>query len=189
MFPGSQTRALFQGESNLPVHPIDLNALPHSRFPLEEGHILSAGGDALPIPLKHSERIWSVCGGHLLSINFPPRNEIGRDIMPTYRCKNPPIETPSWSTLVWFMINFASCFRIGKAHGWGTFPKCRCALRYCLVVGPLFWECPHPRALPYYTKLPALLPYTQNPFHFQFHRIKILSLWNGKVLWFRLLNQ
>jgi hypothetical protein len=44
------------------------------------------------------------------------------------------------------MINFASCFTIGKAHGWGTFPKCRSGLGYHLILGPLFWECPHPRS-------------------------------------------
>jgi hypothetical protein len=39
---------------------------------------------------------------------------------------------------------------IGQAHGWGTFPKCGPRLSYCLIIlGPLFWECPHPRALPY----------------------------------------
>jgi hypothetical protein len=26
-------------------------------------------------------------------------------------------------------------------------------MTYCLVLGPLFWECPHPKALPY-TKCP-----------------------------------
>jgi hypothetical protein len=41
------------------------------------------------------------------------------------------------------MINFASCFTIGKALGWGTFLKC--GVKHCLVLGPLFWECPHPR--------------------------------------------
>jgi len=40
-----------------------------------------------------------------------------------------------------------------EAHGWGTFPKCKAKLGYCLILGPLFWECPHPRALPY-TKFP-----------------------------------
>jgi hypothetical protein len=44
LFPGSETRAMFQGESNLPAHPIDFNALPHSRFPLEGR--------------SHSERWW-----------------------------------------------------------------------------------------------------------------------------------
>jgi len=28
---------------------------------------------------------------------------------------------------VWFMINFALRSMIGKAHGWGTFPKCEAA--------------------------------------------------------------
>ncbi len=53
------------------------------------------------------------------------------------------------------MINVASCLTIGKAHGLGaaTFPKCRVGLGYCLTLGPLIWECPHPRALPYTYKL------------------------------------
>jgi hypothetical protein len=39
------------------------------------------------------------------------------------------------------MINFASCFTIGKAHGWGTFSKCEARLGYHLVLGPLLSEC------------------------------------------------
>ncbi len=46
---------------------------------------------------KHLEKICSVCGGHLISMNFLPRNcgdivpthKGCRDIMPTYMCKNP----------------------------------------------------------------------------------------------------
>jgi hypothetical protein len=45
------------------------------------------------------------------------------------------------------MINFVSCFKI--SHGWGTFPKCGAWLNYHLILGPLFWECPHSKALPY----------------------------------------
>jgi hypothetical protein len=37
----------------------------------------------------------------------------------------------------------------GKAYGWGTFPKCGAKLGYRLILGHLFWECSHPRALPY----------------------------------------
>jgi hypothetical protein len=48
------------------------------------------------------------------------------------RHKNPPhsfIHTPYDLHKVWFMvINFASYFRIGKAHGWGTFSKCKLRL-------------------------------------------------------------
>jgi hypothetical protein len=47
------------------------------------------------------------------------------------------------------MINFALCFPKGKAHGWWTFPKCRARLGYHLILGPLFCECPYPRALPF----------------------------------------
>jgi hypothetical protein len=37
----------------------------------------------------------------------------------------------------------------------GTFPKSRAGLGYhlLLVLGPLFWQCPHPGALPYTKKL------------------------------------
>jgi hypothetical protein len=42
---------------------------------------------------------------------------------------------------------------MGAANGWGTFPKeSGAGLSYCLILGPLFWECPYPRALPYTTK-------------------------------------
>jgi hypothetical protein len=51
------------------------------------------------------------------------------------------------------MINFVSCFIIGKVHGWGTFSKCEAGLGTCLVLGSLFREKPHPRALSY-TKIP-----------------------------------
>jgi hypothetical protein len=40
------------------------------------------------------------------------------------------------------MINFASCFMIGKAHGWWTISKCKVRLSYRLVLGLLFWESP-----------------------------------------------
>jgi hypothetical protein len=49
---------------------------------------------------KHSQKICRACGGHLKSMNFTPRNwkgyyvwlliKGGREIMLTYRCKNPP---------------------------------------------------------------------------------------------------
>jgi hypothetical protein len=119
------------------------------------------------IPIKHSEKICSVCGGHLISINLPPRNWegyytyssrmggklcllIGVTTLPLLRSrhKNRPIHKPH-DLHRWFMINFASCFATGKAHRWETFPKCRAGLSYCLFLGPLFWECPHPQALPY----------------------------------------
>jgi hypothetical protein len=37
---------------------------------------------------------------------------------------------------------------MGKAHGCRTFPKCGAELNYHFILGPLFWECPHPGALP-----------------------------------------
>jgi hypothetical protein len=47
------------------------------------------------------------------------------------------------------MINFVSCFTLGKAHGWGTFLKRGAELAYHLVLGLLFWKCFHSRALSY----------------------------------------
>ncbi len=41
-----ERRALFQGHIGLPANSLDFTAVPHRRFPLQ-GHILSAGGDAL----------------------------------------------------------------------------------------------------------------------------------------------
>jgi hypothetical protein len=57
----------------------------------------------------------------------------------------------SWFMYVFkFMTRFTSCFMMGKAHGWGDLHKMWGAkLGYDLMVGPLFWGCPHPRALPY----------------------------------------
>jgi len=40
------------------------------------------------------------------------------------------------------MINFASFFTIGKAHGWGTFPKCGARLSYSLILAPYFEKAP-----------------------------------------------
>ncbi len=42
--------------------------------------------------------------------------KIGRDIMPTRQ---------GWEGNYAYLlkINFALCFMIGEAHGWGTFPK------------------------------------------------------------------
>jgi hypothetical protein len=64
----------------------------------------------------------------------------------------PPTPIPrDLPTQVWFMTKFALCFTIGKLHGWGTFPKYGAGLSYHLLLGPLFWECPH---------ILGLLPYT-----------------------------
>jgi hypothetical protein len=50
------------------------------------------------------------------------------------------------------MINFALCFTIGKPHGWGTFPTYGAGLSYHLLLGPLLWQCPHPRAFTLHNK-------------------------------------
>lgn len=52
-------------------------------------------------------------------------------------------------SLVLFSIMFIPCFRMGKAHGWGTFQKCGTMLDYCLILGPFdFWIAPHLEAYP-----------------------------------------
>jgi hypothetical protein len=38
---------------------------------------------------------------------------------------------------------------IAKAHGWEHSQKYWAKFGYRLVLGPFFWEGPHPRALPY----------------------------------------
>jgi hypothetical protein len=61
--------------------------------------------------------------------------------MPTYKCKNPPIHTPH-NRHRFGSRSFLPC-GIAKAHG------CWARFGYRLVLGPLFWEGPHPRALLY----------------------------------------
>lgn len=46
------------------------------------------------------------------------------------------------------MMTFTSCFVMGKAEGWGTFPNYLVRLNYQLVLGPLFGEWHHAWALP-----------------------------------------
>jgi hypothetical protein len=76
----------------------------------------------------------------LVGVRTLPLLRVGIRTLPLYAL---------WTTEVWFMINFASGFMIDKAHCWGTFPKCEARLNYCLFLGPLFCECPHPQALSY----------------------------------------
>jgi len=45
-------------------------------------------------------------------------------------------------------ITFPSYFAVGKGHVWGTFWNCGIRLSYRpIILGPLFWEWPHPGAL------------------------------------------
>jgi hypothetical protein len=86
----------------------------------------------------------------------------GREIMPTYRCKNPShywgvgIRTllhsyTLWCMEVWFMENFACTLTIGKAHGWKTFPRCEAKLGLSPHLWSLiyFGNALYLRALPY----------------------------------------
>ncbi len=113
------------------------------------------------------EKTCSVCGAHLIFMNFPPRNWEGnyayssrvggklclligvRTLPLLSRHKNPPIHRPLELHRFGSWYIFALCFTKGKAHGWWTFPKCGARLGYHLILGPLFCECPYPRALPY----------------------------------------
>jgi hypothetical protein len=65
------------------------------------------------------------------------------------RCKNRPPPMPHDLCMFSHMIRFALCLTMGKAHRWETFLKCEVELSYDLILGPLFWECPHPRPLSY----------------------------------------
>jgi len=73
----------------------------------------------------------------------------GKQNMISFRVKSFKVEIRTFPTLTpcslcmfMFMIMFTSCFRLGKAQSWGTFPKCEAKFNYCLILGPFFWECP-----------------------------------------------
>ncbi len=52
------------------------------------------------------------------------------------RSKNPPPPMHMYR----FTIAFTSCFMVGEAHRWGTYPKWGGGLNYHLILGPLSWE-------------------------------------------------
>jgi hypothetical protein len=62
--------------------------------------------------------------------------------------KKPAFIKPHDLHLSRFMITFTSFFTMGKVHKWGTFLECEAKLNYCLILGPLFWELPHPLTFP-----------------------------------------
>jgi hypothetical protein len=97
------------------------------------------------------EKISSVFGGHLKSINFSPRkwegyyaysSRVGGElclllIRPTIEEGVGIISLPQLRLVMCESLvhdEVALCFMIGKSHGWGTFPKCT-------------WLSPHPRLL------------------------------------------
>jgi hypothetical protein len=47
------------------------------------------------------------------------------------------------------MFMFRFMIALGKAKGWGTFLRGDVGLWLPPILGPLFWECLHPRALSY----------------------------------------
>jgi len=56
-----------------------------------------------------------------------------------------------------FMIAFVSSLTISKAQGCGTFSKLELGLNYCLVLGPLSWECPILRLYPTHRQMAGVL--------------------------------
>lgn len=48
-----------------------------------------------------------------------------------------------------YSLSFTSQFTMSKAHEGETFPKCRAALNYCLILHPLISRLSHPVALLY----------------------------------------
>jgi len=54
----------------------------------------------------------------------------------------------SWSPMFMFTISLASCFTMGKAHRWRTFPKCEVKFNYNLILSPLYKQFPHFGASP-----------------------------------------
>jgi hypothetical protein len=55
--------------------------------------------------------------------------------------------TPCDLWILMFTIKSISCFMMGKTHMWRTFLKWNAGLKDHLIIGPLFAECPHFRAL------------------------------------------
>jgi hypothetical protein len=111
--------------------------------------------------VKHLQKLPSVFGGHLLFANIPLRKEegshayslrvggkfylliSGRSVpLLRSRCTNPP--SPTSCDLHMFMITFASCFTMVKAHGWGTFPNVGLDLATTLSLASYFGN-PPPR--------------------------------------------
>ncbi len=118
--------------------------------------------------INHSEFFCIVCGGHLVSMNFIPKNwegyysyssKVGGKKCPFIGVKIVPLSRGVSTTTLPFIhlvifislvhLKLVLCFTIGKAHGWGTFLKCEARLSFPFVLGPLFWACPHLNVLPY----------------------------------------
>jgi hypothetical protein len=73
------------------------------------------------------------------------------------------------------MLMFASCFPMGKALGWVTFPKYRAG--YHLALGPLFWEWPHSRDFTLHLKK-KLQKYHNNAPNQLYRKKKASTQWN-----------
>jgi hypothetical protein len=90
-------------------------------------------------------KIWLLKGVRSLY----PFLKSGKQNMISFRVRSFRVEIKTFPTLTpcnlcmfMFMIIFTSCFRMRKAQSWGTFSKCEAKFNYCLILGPLFWECP-----------------------------------------------
>jgi hypothetical protein len=51
--------------------------------------------------------------------------------------------------IFWFMITLLSCFMTGNVLRCEIFSKCGVGVYFDLILGPLFYVCPHLRVLPY----------------------------------------
>jgi hypothetical protein len=116
---------------------------------------------------RHLKNLLGVFWRHLISRKIPPRKvkecyaislTIG-DLRFMSRCKNHPPHMMYALCMFRLMIIFISYFMIGWSSQFMDIPKTHAKLSYCLVLGPLFWECPDLRVLPYmlYTTLNLLI--------------------------------
>jgi hypothetical protein len=82
---------------------------------------------------------------------------------------------PQW--MFKFVVTFALCFTMGKAHKWVTFTKWRVGLGSRVVLSLVFWGCPYLGASPYTLKFFSLNS------KFQTHVMRVVSAsqhWNEK---------
>jgi hypothetical protein len=105
--------------------------------------------------VNHLEKICSVCGGHLISINLSPWNWEGYCAYSSRMGGKLCLLVTVRTLMLWWvgiislpfirLVTYISMVHdtIGKAHGLDTFLKCKVGLNYCLVLGP-FLRTPPP---------------------------------------------
>jgi len=97
--------------------------------------------------------MYSVCGGHFISMNFPPRNWEGYYVssskMGGKLCLLIGARTLPFIHLVIDidLVHDHFCLVIYNRR-WEHSQKWWAGIGYRLVLSPLFWEGPHPRVLP-----------------------------------------